>query len=1292
MKVFGGTVCLLLLLGICCSRGHAQQFVSEASSDDREVVGFYEAVSSLTLRRTSSVDRVPRLDVSRRLANDTSSTNITNSSNATFKPAIVQQLEAVVMALMSPVILFVGQDVADLLQLFNGFVVGGVAGLVVKLQTLEKFDPLVIVDMFSTLIVAGNVAFAGLQNPGVGVRLQGGVILKMLSSNVVESLYFGMMRDLGGCAMISEKKSTQFPRGMPLNCTKSVKLGEIEVHGEEVAQWIITGIEYGLAAVGAAVAPAIALLIVIFNAASMGANMCVTGFFQLFAIIGMWAGMNQDELDDLHLNLMSMSEVIFWVLLVLSFLLQLKSRLSRKKGAGQGPYKYWRFRVLEVRGDDKAPKPAEKISLSDLRLQFHNVPEDLPEASATPPEEGTDWAFTFQEPISLTSFAFMTAGKDSDVTEDPVSWVLEASAAEEPSDDDWLCLNKESNFATPLARNARSVWFELKLASSSAAAGEGEQKQTCCAKIKNFFAKIKAFGKSLIAPFMVSSHIVKEVTDPTAGKDKKSYKALAIDALVQLGWEETVYRKQLEITLRMLLKSSSPPIKPDVLQSIVKAADDEELKILAADAANQNLSGFVKNLLDVLRKLAENVPDLADVIKKVTETLNLGLVNHYATLASQVVAKEFYKTRLRARMMLLTLETISVNGTSVEGKIQELLDAREGGKETADDESAEQKKADDAGAEDDPQKTTEQPTEKLIEFLEQLASGTPYPGRSGEVQRMEAWLVENMDSYKAEFVAKFGKIGKLLLCLDKIVALYPKFKQCKALMQHGLADKVKAMLERSVKARVQPAPETGKDSEAAGKAEKVMAKDESHGAAPPKQHHSVRDGEAYPRPRKILVAIGSHAAATPPSDAPQDSSSSSPALRVAEQKALQEACERELSSKLGMTLEQARRLTSYMSPAERAEIGSTGNINLAKVKRLAGKHAVEINDAKVQERQGALHKFRMEKELVKAAPPYERRSAAKKASSMSSAAILAYMNTPRNQCTEFPPDMNLLVCELQSKVAELQAELDRLRAGASSKEEFGGPPPDEFGGPPPDEFGGPPPDEFGGPPPDEFGGPPPDEFGGPPPDEFGGPPPDEFGGPSQAMRPTDLPHALSSEEQLPDGPVAGMADEFGGPPPPEMQPTDGPQAVSAEGQLPDGPVAGMPDEFGGPPPEMQPTDGPQAVSAEGQLPDSPEPDEFEGLMKEIQPTPEPPESASELKLIQFAGEWMHNDGNKITIEVDADADTIKITHPKGGVTTQKGSEFINGKDVNYKGKFPGTPDEQVTTVKFKNGATWTKIS
>ena len=56
--------------------------------------------------------------------------------------------------------------------------------------------------------------------------------------------------------------------------------------GKTAVNYLLTGVEYGTAALGAIIASKLALLMCLFNAASLGANMAITGIFEFVRCAG----------------------------------------------------------------------------------------------------------------------------------------------------------------------------------------------------------------------------------------------------------------------------------------------------------------------------------------------------------------------------------------------------------------------------------------------------------------------------------------------------------------------------------------------------------------------------------------------------------------------------------------------------------------------------------------------------------------------------------------------------------------------------------------------------------------------------------------------------------------------------------------------------------------------------------------------------------------------------------------------------------------------------------------------
>ena len=66
---------------------------------------------------------------------------------------VVPEVQLTAFAVLSPFVLVAGQDVAEVLQLLNGLVVGGLGGFFARLQA-EPLTPLLLVDGAKTAVAA----------------------------------------------------------------------------------------------------------------------------------------------------------------------------------------------------------------------------------------------------------------------------------------------------------------------------------------------------------------------------------------------------------------------------------------------------------------------------------------------------------------------------------------------------------------------------------------------------------------------------------------------------------------------------------------------------------------------------------------------------------------------------------------------------------------------------------------------------------------------------------------------------------------------------------------------------------------------------------------------------------------------------------------------------------------------------------------------------------------------------------------------------------------------------------
>merc|ERR1719359_2833561 len=127
-------------------------------------------------------------------------------------------------------------------------------------------------------------------------------------------------------------------------------------------------------------------------------------------------------------------------------------------------------------------------------------------------------------------------------------------------------------------------------------------------------------------------------------------------------------------------------------------------------------------------------------------------------------------------------------------------------------------------------------------------------------------------------------------------------------------------------------------------------------------------------------------------------------MQKADAKTRKAKCEAELSDKLGMTKEQARRLTESMTGKERRKVALTGNVDLDKVLQLADRFNVNVNPAKAKESIASLQKFRTKKDLEKDLDFAERERTMALADAMSTMQIKDRSNRPKAE-HENPVDM-----------------------------------------------------------------------------------------------------------------------------------------------------------------------------------------------------------------------------------------------------------------------------------------------
>jgi len=1070
-----------------------------------------------------------------------SSGNGTNSSgNGTATSPTMVHIQAITKVIISPIVLFVGQDVEQLLHVLNGLMVGGISAVATKLSSLEKFDPMVVVDIGSMLTAAAGAIASTLQNPSMGAVVQGGVIFKQLSTQVVKMTYLKAMEDLGGCESINWKKITpKYPHGVPEGCNKKYPpipfVGEI--HGEDLGLYVMTAVEYGLVAIGAYISPYLAIIMCIFNAASVGGHMLLDSVQTLMLWLMPKMGFSEKKINAAKMILDGGALKIWMGLVGAGFLAQLLARIFRHKGAGHGPFKHLKFTATEARGGGDP-----WASISELNLMEHKIALEIPHDYEDPPEQGKkSWIIVFESPQNMTKFCFMTGGKESKVEDDPVSFTVyvSESKSEEPLPEDdpsWLIINESKQVKVPKARNARSDLFRFEApkapepekgalagaaaavagaaagaaaaasgAASAAAGGAEAAAKEAADEAKGYFSKMKlkvlrlkynvqhikpqveekiqfvkkfvkdkmAFGKKMMgkgqevvkmfmAPFSVLNHVVRESTDKTAGKDPKGRAQIVAEALHGLGWEEPMLKRVMQQTLNMLMAKME--VGKDIIEKIVGSTNEEELQQFFIHACNQEFGSFVKDLEDVLRKMIEEEKETMEaIIGPIKAHLDVALREFYMGEAALVISKAFYTTPLEARLYLLTLQDITRPDGSIAcaGRFKDL---------------------------DDKDEYESNDIKLLNAYLEKLASGKAFPGRTQHVAKMKEWLKEDEEHLQNHVKREMGFVGTMMVRAQPYVKMYPTvmknytmFKSDPKGTAMGIAAPYKDMLVKKVSDKISEYKKKVTDtamakvadvegqakaaaSDAMGQAAKLQeqatdaalkaagsAANAAEGAAEAAGKGGL-DLEAQASAAKSLVPEAKHGAiedsdapfvAMPdgPQNAPDASKDEYHDLMAAmvEQKANKEMCIEEMHKKLGLTIEEAKRLANYMTDEQRAHAAACGGMTLPEVMKLAERFGVHFNKEKAEEQQQLVQAHKVKKELAAAAPPFERKKAHKKAKNMTPNDINSRMTKPATHRPKDPAamDMKKTVKDLKKTIDKQKKETEKLKeAEKKLKEEL----------------------------------------------------------------------------------------------------------------------------------------------------------------------------------------------------------------------------------------------------------------
>lgn len=171
--------------------------------------------------------------------------------------------------IMGPAVALFGQEVRATLIAASAMLANGVNTFMIKMQTAEKFSPALLMDGVKLLIGSGGVSFAGIAREGVGSKLQAGSIFNSIATYIVPLAREPILFFVGGCDGIDpEVVTVDWPAGMPTNCASEAK--------RDKAGWAIKSLEMGIIGTGVKLADKMSFLLVIFNSASMGANMVVS--------------------------------------------------------------------------------------------------------------------------------------------------------------------------------------------------------------------------------------------------------------------------------------------------------------------------------------------------------------------------------------------------------------------------------------------------------------------------------------------------------------------------------------------------------------------------------------------------------------------------------------------------------------------------------------------------------------------------------------------------------------------------------------------------------------------------------------------------------------------------------------------------------------------------------------------------------------------------------------------------------------------------------------------------------
>merc|ERR1719399_1640169 len=408
----------------------------------------------------------------------------------------------------------------------------------------------------------------------------------------------------------------------------------------------------------------------------------------------------------------------------------------------------------------------------------------------------------------------------------------------------------------------------------------------------------------------------------------------------------------------------------DILEMLNDIADDEELKYIAEAGLNMDTRKVTKGVTDLLRKVAEeakldNKPELVQLAQKTAAALDMGLKLHLRTKAVYVIKSEYQVSPVKATAMVMAMLVTEEGEVDPEKKhLQSVLEVRNRAMPTHD------------------SKRDFMDNEEELDLLEDLASGDAFPDRAAVVYQMEELVKKPhvWTSYSKLALKQLGTKGWILN--NSVVKAVPKTIMTLALLYSEFyIGFTKVMfflsdLPNQIQMLIDKCKEKSQDKdEGEAKTPKTDEKEQKKKATEAaKGKDAKKETDEEKRMRVIgelldeiegeqmsvvnyFKQLGSRIAAIWTDRLDKGT------MKKADASTRKTKCETELSDKLGMTKEQARRITATMTVEERKKVALTGNVDLDKTLQLADRHNVKVNKDKAKESIVSLQKFRTQKDI-----------------------------------------------------------------------------------------------------------------------------------------------------------------------------------------------------------------------------------------------------------------------------------------------------------------------------------------